>query len=145
MENKINLNRVLLGGIIGGIALDLIGFLVHGVLLGSNYMYFQKTGAILAEPRLMPVQVLLTVLSGIPLAFLYAYSRKHLGAGPKCAIIIGVLVGLMSASFTMALYSYYNVGRMIPMMTFVNNFVGYIVATLIAGALYKDTAEKTAA
>ncbi len=145
MKAKINLNRILLGGLLGGIVLDVLSFLVHGVILGDKYMFFQKAGSVLAQPRLMPVQILLTVLSGFPLAILYVIGRSHLGSGPRCAVIIGALVGLMNAAGAMAVYSYYNMGAAIPALTFLNNFVGYILATLVAGMIYKDKTETASA
>ncbi len=140
MENKINLNRVLLGGLVAGIVMDFVGAIVHMAILKSYYLYFRGMGSVLNQPRLMAVQILLTVLSGIPVAFLYAFARKQIGPGPKCAVIVGCLVGLMSAPYAMAEYSYYNMGRMIPAMTFVDYFVAAIAGAFIAGMIYKDKA-----
>ena len=138
MENKVNIGRILLGGLIAGIVTVFIGFVIHGVILESHYTYFQKTGAILATPRMMPLQIFTQVLSGIFLAILYVAGRKHFGAGPKTAILMGILVGLVSLPGTTSLYSYYNVGGMIPLMTLTGNVLECTIGMLIAGALYKD-------
>jgi hypothetical protein len=140
MQNKINLKRVLLGGLIAGIVLDLVGFLIHGVILNSHYVYFQKVGSMLTQARFMPLQIIFTVLCGFPMAFLYAIARTHLGPGPKCAIIVGLLIGLCTMGESMAVYSYYNLGAMIPALTFLNNIGGAVLGTFVAGMIYKDKA-----
>lgn len=138
MENKVNIGRILLGGTIAGIVTVFIGFAIHGGILESHYMYFQTIGTALKAPRMMPLQMLTQVVSGIFLAMLYVAGRKHFGAGPKTAIIMGLLVGLVSLPGTTALYSFYNLGGMIPLMTLVGNILECTIGMLIAGALYKD-------
>ena len=138
MENKINYGRILLGGLVAGVVTVFIGFAIHGGLLGSHYEYFMKTGAMQPAPRMMPLQVFTQVLSGIFLAMLYVAGRKQFGPGPKTAIMMGILVGLVSLPGTTALYSYYNVGGMIPLMTLVGNVLECTIGMLIAGVLYKD-------
>lgn len=138
MENKVNIGRILLGGTLAGIVTVFIGFAIHGGVLSSHYMYFQSTGSVLKEPRMMPLQMLTQVLSGIFLAMIYVAGRKHFGAGPKTAIVMGLLVGLVSLPGITAIYSFYNLGGMIPLMTLVGNILECIVGMLVAGALYKD-------
>lgn len=141
MENKINIGRVILGGIAGGIVMLAIGFVIHAVLLEEYYVHFQSVGSVLAEPRPGIGSILMfpiTILLGIPLAFLYVLSRKHLGAGPKTALIVGFLVGLMGLSVASTMYSFYNLGRMIPFGMGVDFMLECIAGTLIAGLLYKD-------
>jgi len=142
MKSKPNIGRIILGGLVAGIVIDALGYLVHGVILEKNYQYFIKAGSMLSPEhvRMMPVQILLAVLSGIPLAILYVIGRNYCGPGPKSALLIGALVGLMSLAGNFAMYSYYNFGGMIPAMSFANNFAGCVLGTFIAGMLYKDKA-----
>ena len=141
MENKINTGRVLLGGIVGGIAMMIIGALIHGGMLGDYYLELQNKGIIkpMEEAGTEWMHHVYLVLTGIPLALLYVFSRKHFGPGPKAALIVGLLVGLIGiAGGGFAMYCFYNVGQAVPFWTGVDVLVESIVCTLIAGALYKD-------
>lgn len=138
METKLNIQRIIIGGIAGGLVMTCVGFVIHAILLEKHYLFFQTQGAVLSEPRQMWVQMLSTILTGIPLALLYAFSRKHLGAGPMAAVTVGFLVGVMSLSGTTAEYAYYNLGTAIPLGTFADNVIGCIAATYVAGWIYKD-------
>lgn len=138
METKINYNRVIIGGLAAGIVIILVGFAVHGLVLHDHYMYFSEMGSVLKEPRMMWLHMVIALFSGIPLALLYVIGRKFGGPGPMTAIKIGFLVSLLNLDGASAMYCFYNTGGMIPLMTFVSAFIGYILGALTAGALYKD-------
>lgn len=140
MENKINYGRMILGGVLGGVVLFAVGFLVHGVLLKDNYMFFQTVGSVLMEPREsgMLIHSATTIISGLCLSMLYVVSRKFGGAGPMTAVKVGFTVGLFTIGGVSAEYAFYNLGGMIPLMTLIDNIGGCILATLVAGMVYKD-------
>lgn len=139
MENKLNTGRIILGGIIGGIGMLIVGFLIHGLLLMDNYMFFAEQGSVLSEPRELGwIHYPIMILLGIPIAMLYAMCRKQMGAGPKTALIVGFLVGIMGLGGAVPMYVYMNLGGMIPLATAVDVLLEGIVCALIAGALYKD-------
>lgn len=131
---------MILGGVLGAIVLFAAGFLVHGVLLKDNYMFFQTAGSVLSEPREngMLIHSVATIISGLCLSMLYVAARKFGGAGPMTAIKVGFTVGLFTIGGISAMYAFDNFGGMIPLMTLVNNIVGCTLATLAAGMVYKD-------
>jgi len=139
MENKINYGRMILGGVLGAVVLFAVGFLVHGVLLKDNYMFFQGS-SVLMEPREngMLIHSVATIISGLCLSMLYVVARKFGGAGPLTAIKVGFTVGLFTIGGMSAMYAFYNLGGMIPFMTLADNIVGCMLATLVAGMVYKD-------
>jgi hypothetical protein len=139
MENKINYGRIILGGILAAIVLFAVGFLVHGIILESHYEYF-KGISVMSFPKKygMLVHIVGTLVSGICLAVLYAVARKFGGPGPMTAIKVGFVVGLFTIGGVSAEYAFYNLGKMIPLMTLVDSIVGCVLATLVAGLVYKD-------
>lgn len=90
--NKINLSRVILGGLVAGAVLNTGEILLNSVLLGAQMKEFFDRYA-LPEPggSFMVVAVLLTFILGIVIVWMYAAIRPRLGPGPKTAICAGLL------------------------------------------------------
>ena len=90
---KINLGRVLLGGIVAGFVLNILGYLVDGILLAPQWSEGMKS---LGRPDLSGGQILwlniLGFFAGILMIWLYAAIRPRFGPGPKTAIIAGLAV-----------------------------------------------------
>ena len=90
---KINVTRLILGGIVAGIAIDLLDYLVDGVWLAQRWA---DGMALLGKPGFSQVQIIwfnvLGLLTGLAAIWLYAAIRPRFGAGPKTAIIAGVAV-----------------------------------------------------
>jgi len=139
----INRGRVWIGGLAGGLAWVVWSFAVTFLVVGMpRYQEAQKTGLFLHEPRYPAFQaqwaVMLLIL-GIVMAYLYAWVRATLGAGPKTALKIGVLVGFAAGfplNFATAAWS--PVERMFPFGWMLEMWIGAILAILVAGAMYKD-------
>ena len=119
MDSKININRLIAGGITGGIAMLAVVFLVHAILLQEEYLTLQEWGTIRSEPNLKGVLYhhLSVIISGIPLCFLYVLARDKAGKGPGTAIKVGVLAWLICLPFIMSLYAFYNAGTFVPVAT----------------------------
>jgi hypothetical protein len=106
------------------------------------YDAMQKQGLFLKVPRypLFTLQwIVLTFVMSILLAYLYAWSRATAGAGPKTALKIGMLVGFCAGvpgNFAQATWS--PVPRMLPLGWMLEMWIGAILASLVAGFLYKE-------
>ena len=110
--------------------------------LGPLYEAMQKQGLFLKEPR-YPLfaahWILLLFVMSILLAYLYALSRATAGAGPKTAAKIGMIVGFCAAvpgNFAQATWS--PVPRILPLGWMLEMWGGAIIASLVAGFLYKE-------
>jgi hypothetical protein len=139
---NLNRTRVWLGGFAGGVVWLIWGFLVQHFVIGeARYLAAQNAGQFLKEPRYPFVGqwiVILFVL-GIIVAHLYAWVRQTLGAGPGTALKIGFLVGFAAGfplNFAQAAWS--PVDRVFPLGWMIEMWLGSILATLVAGWLYKD-------
>jgi len=70
MEAKINIYRVITGGVIGGLAMLAIMFFIHAMLLQEEYLLLKEWGAIRQESNLSGelLHHMAVIMSGIPLA-----------------------------------------------------------------------------
>jgi hypothetical protein len=112
------------------------------VITDARYAGAQSAGLFLREPRyhfFVGQWLALLIVMAIILAHLYAWSRSTLGAGPGTALKIGLLVGFMAGfpgNFAQATWS--PIDRMFPLGWMLDMWAGSILATLVAGWLYKE-------
>lgn len=91
--SKINLGRVLLGGLLAGLVLNIGEFLLNDVVLGAQMKAeFERLRLPDPGPSFIVVAVLLTFLMGILIVWLYALIRPRLNPGPLTAVIAGVIM-----------------------------------------------------
>jgi hypothetical protein len=140
---KINLGRVILGGIVAGIVSGVLGTLVDGYLLAPRWAAGMKA---LGQGDFSSTQWiwfdLLGLVGGIVLIWIYAAIRPRFGAGPKTAIYAGVAmwiggilipnVGLMwvSGLFSHHLTAYTTAGGLVEL----------VAGALAGAAVYKEPA-----
>ncbi len=140
---KINRARVWMGGIAGGVVWTVWSFLI-GMKMRPLEMAMQNTGLFLRESRypfFVGQWIVLLFVMSILLAHLYAWSRATTGAGPRTALRIGMIVGFCAGvpgNFGVAAWS--PMPRALPLGWMLDMWVGSILATLVAGWLYKDAA-----
>jgi hypothetical protein len=139
----VNRGRVWLGGIAGGVVWVIWSFVINTFVLGTaRYQAAQNAGIFLKEPRypfFIGQWTLILVILGIVMAHLYAWTRQALGPGPGTALKIGFLVGFVAGfpeNFAHATWS--TVDRAFPFAWMIEIWLGAILATLVAGWLYKD-------
>jgi hypothetical protein len=91
---KINWGRVVLGGLLAGLVLNVFDYVVYGVLLRPDFAAtMQALGKSPgAMDSLVPLFVVVDFVYGIGLVWLYAAIRPRFGAGVKTAVIAGVAV-----------------------------------------------------
>lgn len=138
---KLNKARVWLGGIAGGVVWTVLSFLI-GMKMNPFYVAMQNTGVFLKEPRypfFVGQWILLLFVMSILLAHLYAWSRATAGPGPRTALKIGMMVGFCAGvpgNFGIATWS--PMPRMLPLGWMLEMWAGAILATLVAGWIYKE-------
>lgn len=100
----INTGRVIGGGLVAGLILNVSGFVVQGMMLGPRMMAEMAAVA----PSLANMQpggaeiagrVLTQFAIGIMLVFMYAAMRPRFGPGPKTAMISAAIVWLFGFLF----------------------------------------------
>jgi hypothetical protein len=90
--NNINLGRVVLGGLLAGLVLNIGEFLLNHFVLATQMIAFLAEHKF-KEPsgNFIAVAVGLTFLMGIVLVLVYAMIRNRLGAGVNTAIVAGLI------------------------------------------------------
>src|SRR2546428_9096401 len=93
----INVGRVIGGGLLAGVLMNVVDGLTNGVILGARWAEETKrlgidmSGA--AQSRSLAGWVTFDFLCGIVLVWLYASIRPRYGPGPKTAVIAGLRSG----------------------------------------------------
>ena len=93
---KINMGRVILGGVLAAVFLFITEFVVQGVFLKAAWEEAMKTvgktGADANMASAMMVYALWSLVLGIGTVWVYAAIRPRLGAGPATALKAGLAV-----------------------------------------------------
>jgi len=99
---KINWSRVILGGLLAGVVLNVVDYVYYGVVMKQDMAAaMQALGKQPIPDSVIWVFVVWDFVMGIGLVWLYAAIRPRFGAGAKTAVIAGLalwfFIGLMSA------------------------------------------------
>lgn len=86
-----------------------------------------------------PLYILLLLLIGIGLTWLYAAARPRLGAGPVTALKVGLLVGLIAGvPANVAQYAWTHVGGYVATWWAIETVVGCVLACLAGAWIYRE-------
>ena len=87
---KINWGRVLLGGLLAGVIINAVEFLVNGVVLRRDLEEAMKAlGRTAMAPNALVLFFIWGFLAGISAIWLYAAARPRFGPGAKTAALTG--------------------------------------------------------
>jgi len=139
----INSKRIWIGALAGGVLWTVWSFAIGMLVIGeARYQKAQQAGVFLTEPR-YPYFPLVWILGLFALsyggAWLYARVRTVAGAGPGTAACVGAWLGF-AAGFpgNFAQSAWLNADRVLPLGWMLDLWGGAILATLVAGWLYRD-------
>ena len=137
-----NSKRIFLGAVAGGVVWTIWSMVVNTAVLGARYEAAQQANQFLKEPRyafFLGYWILTLFLLSYVLAWLYASARATLGPGPGTALRIGLLVGFaISFPLNFSVATWMPLDRFFPLWWMLELWVGAVLATLVAGWLYKD-------
>lgn len=137
---KINFARVLIGGLVTGLILNIGEWILNGMILAKEMKdFFQKCGFPEPGTNFLIIAVSITFVLGIVLVLGYAAIRPRFGPGPKTAIIAALLAWF-------GVYLYQNligfglgiVPAKAVVIALAWGLVEYIVATLVGAAIYQE-------
>ena len=141
---RINIGRVILGGIVAGIVGDILGFLADGVILAPQWnASLQALGRQQFSTSQNVAFTIVGLIYGIFIVWLYAAIRPRYGAGPKVAVYAGLAAWAIGTLLPNA--SLMAVAGLFPLnltvMTTVAAIVESVAAALAGAALYKESAD----
>jgi hypothetical protein len=143
--SRINVGRLILGGVAAGVVMFLADGFIHEVLLKSLWVEtMTAAGRNLAANESehgygMVYFAAHELLKGLALAWTYVAIRSRLGAGAKSAVLAGLTV--WAVMFPIPLIADIPVGTYSPRlaaMWSLYEIVPTVVGGLIAGLLYKE-------
>jgi hypothetical protein len=134
---KINLGRVILGGLLAGVLVNVSEFLLHTKMIQA-----EEAAAMAAKggsTGQISVWILYGFVYGIVLVWLYAAIRPRFGAGAKAAALAGVIAWFLStllpgaAMVNMGLYP-----SNLNVTVTIWGLVESVIACILGAWLYKE-------
>jgi len=139
---KINVGRLILGGIVAGIAIDLLDYLVDGVWLAQRWA---DGMALLGHPGFSQIQIVLFnvigLLTGLVAIWVYAAIRPRFGAGIKTAIYAGLAVWILTTLFPNVAFMHvaHLFANHLTLYTTLGGLVEVVFGTVAGASVYKET------
>ena len=89
-----NLGRVILGGLVAGLLMNVGEFVLNGIILHDAMVAWGTKHNLPPEPKatFFVTAIGLTFVLGIITVWVYALMRPRLGPGPKTAIVAGLVM-----------------------------------------------------
>ncbi len=137
---KIDWGRVVLGGLLAGLVLNVVDFVLYGILLKQDIAAaMQALGKQPPADSTIALYVVWDFVLGIGLLWLYAAIRPRFGPGPKTAVIAGLalwfFIGLLHAigEAPMGLFPqrFYTIGVLVAL-------IQIPVAGVAGASIYKE-------
>jgi hypothetical protein len=130
--SKINVGGVVMGGLLAGLVINIIDFVVNVPVLGARWG--ETTKVLGVDPRKVGTTsaigwIASDFLLGIMLVWLYAGIRPRFGPGPRTALIASVAVWFVAR---VAYASYVFMG-LYPAELICMSMIGALVASLAGG------------
>lgn len=139
---KINVGRLILGGIVAGIAIDLLDYFVDGVWLAPRWA---DGMALLGKTGFSSVQLIwfnvLGLLTGIAAVWVYAAIRPRFGAGVKTAFYAGIVVWILSTLLPNVgfMYAAKLFSKHLTLYTTLGGLVEVLFGTIAGASVYRET------
>ena len=138
--NNINFGRVILGGLVAGLIINIGEYLLNEVIFVKQMeemvhrMNLPRPGG-----AFIVTAIGITFLLGIVIVWLYAMIRTRLGPGPKTAIVAAFVIWFCIYFYSGILYAtLLGVPTWLMLIGFVWGFVEYVLAALAGAWLYRE-------
>lgn len=138
--NNINFGRVILGGLVAGLILNIGEFLLNEVVFAQQMReFFERLRITAPAGTFIATAVGITFLLGIVIVWLYAMIRPRFGPGPKTAIIAAFVAwfcvyfycGILNAAL-------FSLPATYVLMGMVWGIVEYSIAAVAGAWLYRE-------
>ena len=140
MGPRINVARVIVGGIVAGLVINASEFLLNQIILLSDMttalarMNLPPVGG-----SAIPVFIVLGFVGGITATWLYAAIRPRFGAGPKTAFVAGLFFWFVGYFWGgVAMYALHMYPARLMAIALCWELVEAIMATLIGASFYSE-------
>ena len=138
--NNINFGRVILGGLVTGLILNTLEFLLNEVFFKQQIAeMLSKLNTPPPSGGFIATAVGATFLLGIVIVWIYAMIRPRFGPGPKAAIVAAFVAWFCVYFYSGILNSaLFNMPAKFMLMGMVWGIIEYILGALAGAWLYKE-------
>lgn len=136
---KINWGRVLLGGLVAGVVINVVEYVLNEVVLASQNAALMSKLGVQLRPNAIPMFIVSGFVLGIAAIWAYSVARPRYGAGAKTAVITAL--GIWVIGYALPDFDYWASGVLTSNLLCVAMLVGLveiIVASVAGAALYKE-------
>lgn len=136
---KINWGRVIAGGLVAGIVINVFEYVTNGKVLAADWAAAMQNLGRQMPPSAVPIFIVWGFLMGIAAIWLYAAARTRFGPGPGTAVLTGFAFWVIGYLFpnlvnwALAIFP----SRLLTITTVVG-LVEIIVASLAGASIYKE-------
>jgi len=136
---KINWGRVLVGGLVAGVVINLVEYVSNTYVLASENAAAMKALGVQLPSGAVPLFLLNGFLTGIAAIWLYAAARPRYGAGWKTAVITAL--GVWVIGYALPAFGLGASGIFPTQLLVVGSLIGLaeiIVASVAGAAVYQE-------
>ncbi|HTR48347.1 MAG TPA: hypothetical protein VMM16_13265 [Verrucomicrobiae bacterium] len=136
---KINWGRVLLGGLVAGVVINVVEYVLNTKVLASENAALMTKLGVQMHANAIPIFVVLGFVLGIATVWAYAVARPRYGAGAKTAVIVAL--GIWVIGYVIPDVDLWAGGILPKRLLCIGAVVGLveiIVASVVGAALYKE-------
>jgi hypothetical protein len=139
---KIDTGRVIIGGIVAGIIVDIFEYVLNGIILSAQWSSVVSAHNLpMMGMHEIIIFNIIGLITGIAAVWAYAAMRPRFGAGPKTAVYAALLVWVVGYAIPDVFNTVMGLTPMSMTLTMiVVGLVEIIVATVAGAYLYKEPA-----
>ena len=138
---RMNTGRIVVGGLLAGVVLDISETILNIGVVGEQWQQVMGHYGLEQSSVVMVWYYLWGFLTGIATVWLYAGLRTRFGAGPKTAVLAGLMVWFLQ--YFLGFFGY-GLSGMFPMnlvlVSLVWGLAEMILAALVGGWYYREEA-----
>lgn len=141
-----NVKRVLLGGLVAGLAINVSEAVLNGLILMDDYEAMMAQYGLAEASWAIPAYVIGGFVFGLAVAWLYAAIRPRFGPGVKTGVIAGVALWVVGYMVPGAWFGAIGLtlGAGATALAVAWGLAELVVAGVIAGWLYREGAGQAA-
>ncbi|MGA7159807.1 MAG: hypothetical protein WBZ48_02325 [Bacteroidota bacterium] len=129
------MKKMLIGFVAVFITLEVLGFLIHGVILSSTYMAMQNVWRADMKDKIMWIMPIVNIITAFFFAVIFSkgYENKGIMEGIRYGFYVGMII---ASGFAFGSYASFPIPHMLALHWFLLTFIEYIIAGVVLALVY---------
>jgi hypothetical protein len=145
----LNTGKVIAGGVVAGIAISVVGYVVNGMILADRMKaeadaFKPGMSATMMSSNAITVSIISNLVIGLLLVWTYAAVRPRLGPGPRTAATVAFLFWLMGSIVAVGFLTSGMMSWSLWWETALFWLINLLIAAVVGGAVYSEEGTATA-